>query len=158
MIQCKISLVFQARESTFSAHSYCSIQRLRKQLYTQVCILGLFWNVPYTGNKKKQERNFHTTLSKISSCITDLFRTLMYVTIYKLTMIAQPFSEQNAIDTKQQENCKSFRKYNNIVFSTPILHLTIFLHIHKLAYTNHLAPICLQKIRMSIFSGFLSVK
>lgn len=61
----------------------------------------------------------------------DLFKTLICISMYKLTMISQPFLGQNTIDTKQQENCKSFREYNSIVFNIPILLITIFLHIRN---------------------------
>lgn len=52
--------------------------------------------------------------------------------MYKLTVISQPFVEQNTTDTKQHENCESFREYNSVVFNTPILHIIIFLHICNL--------------------------
>lgn len=74
-------------------------------------------------------------------------------------MISQPFLEQNTIDTKQQENCKHFGEYNSIVFNTPILHITILLHIHNLLMQHlQVSYIYLQKVSMSVSSSFLAVK
>lgn len=77
--------------------------------------------------------------------------------MYKLTVISQPALEQNTVDTKQQKNGKSIMEYNSIVLNTPILHITIFLHIHTLLM-QHLQVTCTCLKKVDVTPGFLAVK
>lgn len=76
--------------------------------------------------------------------------------MYKLTVISQPTLQQSTVDTKQQENGKNIRDYNSIVFNTPTVHITIFLHIHTLLMQHLLVTRTYLQI-VNVSSGFLAV-
>jgi len=118
------------------------IKRNRKEVSTQL-------KMPSYYIKAKSQ-------TVLQICSTYLHK---HVQIDQDISISQPALEENTIDTKQQEICKCFREYNSTVFNTPILHITIFLHIRNLLM-QHLQGtyIYLQKVNMSVSSGFLPVR
>lgn len=82
------------------------------------------------------ERFPHNYIKAQSQTVLQIcLKKLICTSMYKLT--SQHFLQENATDTKQKENCKSFQKYHSIVFNTSILLITIFPHICNLL-TEHL--------------------